>query len=415
MLSERFTPRFRRLLAVRWTSQTTDGLYQSALATYLLFSPERQTSATAAALAFTVMLLPYSLVGPFVGTILDRFPRRRIIATANIFRAINLIVVALLIQSQVSDLLLTVVVLTSFGANRLILAGLSAGLPLVINRKYLIESNAIAVTGGAIGIVFGGAIGFLVRRFVEFWPLEIDVALIILAALGYLTASLLALRLELMEIGPHEHEMLNAKRAGVLKTGLQDFTTGFSHLRSHHDAVWAISAVAVQRGGVTALTLMGLLLERNTFNSSAEGGLAGVAALVSAAGIGFFCGALFAPFVAHRIGRHRTIKFALVAAAIPIPFFGITSHVGALIVSFLVGAFGQAMKVTADALIQQSIADEYRGRVFAFYDVAVNLCIVTGALLAAIWVDDSGRSVVIPIAIPVGYLVMAAVFGRRSY
>ena len=271
MLSERFTPRFRRLLAVRWTSQTTDGLYQSALATYLLFSPERQTSASAAALAFTVMLLPYSLVGPFVGTILDRFPRRRIIATANIFRAINLIVVAFLIQSQVSDLLLTVVVLTSFGANRLILAGLSAGLPLVINRKYLIESNAIAVTGGAIGIVFGGAIGFLVRRFVEFWPLEIDVALIILAALGYLTASLLALRLELMEIGPHEHEMLNAKRAGVLKTGLQDFTTGFSHLRSHHDAVWAISAVAVQRGGVTALTLMGLLLERNTFNSSAEG------------------------------------------------------------------------------------------------------------------------------------------------
>ena len=105
MLSERFTPRFRRLLAVRWTSQTTDGLYQSALATYLLFSPERQTSATAAALAFTVMLLPYSLVGPFVGTILDRFPRRRIIATANIFRAINLIVVALVIQSQVSDLL----------------------------------------------------------------------------------------------------------------------------------------------------------------------------------------------------------------------------------------------------------------------------------------------------------------------
>jgi predicted MFS family arabinose efflux permease len=73
------------------------------------------------------------------------------------------------------------------------------------------------------------------------------------------------------------------------------------------------------------------------------------------------------------------------------------------------------MKVTADALIQQSIADEYRGRVFAFYDVAVNLCIVTGALLAAIWVDDSGRSVVIPIAIPVGYLAMAAVFGRRSY
>ena len=65
-----------RLLRVRWTGQLTDGIFQSALASFVLFSPERQASAVNAAVAFAVVLLPYSIVGPFVGTILDRFSRR---------------------------------------------------------------------------------------------------------------------------------------------------------------------------------------------------------------------------------------------------------------------------------------------------------------------------------------------------
>ena len=66
-----------RLLRVRWTGQLTDGIFQSALASFVLFSPERQASAVNAAVAFAVVLLPYSIVGPFVGTILDRFSRQR--------------------------------------------------------------------------------------------------------------------------------------------------------------------------------------------------------------------------------------------------------------------------------------------------------------------------------------------------
>ena len=61
-------PRFSRLLAIRWSGQTTDGVFQSALASFILFSPNRQANALSAALGFAVVLLPYSIVGPFVGT-----------------------------------------------------------------------------------------------------------------------------------------------------------------------------------------------------------------------------------------------------------------------------------------------------------------------------------------------------------
>jgi len=137
-----------RLLRVRWTGQLTDGIFQSALASFVLFSPERQASAVNAAVAFAVVLLPYSIVGPFVGTILDRFSRQRAIFFANISRALTLLVIAFLIFNNYTGLEITIFVLIAFGVNRLILAGLSAGIPLMTTPQSLISANAIAVTGG---------------------------------------------------------------------------------------------------------------------------------------------------------------------------------------------------------------------------------------------------------------------------
>ena len=90
-------PRLSRLLAVRWTSGATDGVFQSALASFVLFSPERQANALGAAIGFAVVLLPYSIVGPFVGTILDRVSRQRALFFANLARSVNLLLIAFLI------------------------------------------------------------------------------------------------------------------------------------------------------------------------------------------------------------------------------------------------------------------------------------------------------------------------------
>ena len=45
-----------RLLRIRWSGQITDGIFQSALASFILFSPERQASAVNAAVAFAEWL-----------------------------------------------------------------------------------------------------------------------------------------------------------------------------------------------------------------------------------------------------------------------------------------------------------------------------------------------------------------------
>jgi hypothetical protein len=393
----------------------TDGVFQSALASFVLFSPERQANALSAAVGFAVVLLPYSIVGPFVGTILDRVSRQRALFFANLARSINLLVVAAFVFSGATGVALTAVVLIAFGINRLILAALSAGLPLLIDSKSLITANAIAVTGGSVLVVIGGGIGVGVRALVDGAALadQADSLLILLAAGGYLTAALLSGRLNKYEIGPLAHE----KAAASFRQGFTDMREGIDFLRKNVDTARGIVATAVHRGGLTALTLTALLLERNTFNDPAqpEDGLQGFGIALTIAGVGVFLGAFLAPYGVARFGRHRWIKFAMFASALSPVFLAIwQTQVALAVTAFLTAFCGQNIKVTNDALVQSKIDDYYRGRVFAVYDVVVNSAIVSGGLIAALLLPTSGVTAKVPLFVMAAYLLVAVVVLRPS-
>jgi hypothetical protein len=393
----------------------TDGVFQSALASFVLFSPERQANALSAAIGFAVVLLPYSIVGPFVGTILDRVSRQRALFYANLARSANLFLVALFVFSGTTGVALTIVVLIAFGINRLILAALSAGLPLLIDSKSLITANAIAVTGGSVLVVIGGGIGVAVRALVDGAALadHADSVLILMAAGGYFAAALLSGRLSKYEIGPQEHE----KAAASFRQGFTDMREGIDFLRKNIDTARGIVATAVHRGGLTALTLTALLLERNTFNdpASPEDGLQGFGIALTIAGIGVFLGAFLAPYGVARFGRHRWIKFAMFASAFSPIFLAIwQTEVALSVTAFTTAFFGQNIKVTNDALVQSKIDDYYRGRVFAVYDVVVNSAIVSGGLIAALLLPTSGVTAKVPLFVMSAYLLVAVVVLRSS-
>ena len=408
-------PRLSRLLAVRWTGQATDGIFQSALASFVLFSPERQANALSAAVGFAVVLLPYSLIGPFVGTILDRVSRQRVLFFCNLARSANLFFVALLVYTGTTGVELTIVVLVAFGINRFILAALSAGLPLFVDTKSLITANAIAVTGGSVLVVVGGGIGVGVRALVDGAAIadHADALLIVLAAAGYFIAALLTGRLKKNEIGPLQKE----KESASFLQGFRDMKEGFLYLQERLDASRGIIATAVQRGGLTALTLTALLLERNTFNdpSKPEAGLQGFGIALSIAGVGLFLGAFLAPYGVARFGRHRWIKFAMIASACsPLILAAMQTEIGLSVTAFLTAFFGQNIKVTNDALVQSKVDDYHRGRVFAVYDVVVNGAIVSGGLIAALLLPPSGLSRIVPLAVSAAYLLIAFIVLRPA-
>jgi MFS family permease len=405
--------RLPEILGARWSGQIGDGIFQSALASFVLFSPERQPSAVSAATAFAVVLLPYSLIGPYAGIFLDRFSRQRTVAIANAIRALVLLAIALLVSSSQTGVWLTFLVLIAFGINRLILAGLSAGLPLVVHQDELISANALAVTGGSIGVVIGGGIGIGLKKVFDFHHATdfSDALVVLLAALCYISSSAVASRLGKSEIGPAEHEI--TKDRG----GWRELREGLNILKRHPDALRGILTTAVQRGGLTAFTLMGLLLERNTFNppTKPDAGLARFAFVLGVAGVGIGIGSFITPFFVNYFGRHRWIRIMLAAPTPLALIFALYPHEWVLItVAFFVGLCGQAVKVTNDALVQSQIADEFRGRVFAFYDITTNAGIVSGAIIAALILPTSGKSVLLPLFVSVIYVATSLGLLRNS-
>ena len=408
-------PRLSRLFAARWLGQATDGLFQSALASFVLFSPERKASALSAALAFAVVLLPYSLIGPFVGTVLDRVSRQRAVFFSNLFRATSLFLIAFLLSQGRTGVELTCVVLVTFGLNRLILAALSAGLPLLVDGESLISANAMAVTGGSVLLVIGGGVGFGLRKLFDSFHNadQSDALMILVAAIGYVVASLLMLRLKRNEIGPLKHQKAEASFAH----GFNEMREGFAFLARHSDVARGIAATAIQRGGLNSLLIVAILLERNTFHSSLkpEDGLSGIAVALSLSGVGITIGALVAPYGVKKYGRHRWIRAMMFCSGLT-PFFLAISHtiVPLYIAAFFTSMCGQSLKVTNDALVQSKIDDYYRGRVFAVYDVVVNGAIVSGALIAALLVPASGKSFVVPALVSLVYITSAAWFLRPS-
>ena len=391
----------RPLLTLRWTGQLSDGLFQSGLASFVLFSPERGASAMAAALGFTVVLLPYSLIGPLVGTVLDKFARQRIAFYTNLFRSFALLIVATLVFKGITGVALVLTVLLAFAANRLLLAGLSAGLPLMIDRTRLIGANALAVTGGSIFLVLGGGAGLMVRRALDKIGNadRADGILLLIAAVGYLISTYLATRINKNQLGPLPHESSS-------KNSLRE---GFTFLRRHSDAARGIIATAIQRGGLTALIIVVLLLERNTFHKSSdpEAGLAGVGLALTIAAIGVGVGAIIAPYAAEKFGRHNWIRYMAFGSAVTPVFVGLFQNVTSVyLAAFIASACGQSMKVTNDALVQSKITDDFRGRAFAIYDTATNSAIVICSLLAALFTPDSGETLVVPAAISLIYLAL---------
>ena len=76
------SPDFRRLFLVRVASQFADGLFQVSLIASVVFSPDEQSTTVGLFKATVIIAVPYSVIGPFTGVFIDRWPRRRILTIA---------------------------------------------------------------------------------------------------------------------------------------------------------------------------------------------------------------------------------------------------------------------------------------------------------------------------------------------
>jgi predicted MFS family arabinose efflux permease len=85
-----------------------------------------------------------------------------------------------------------------------------------------------------------------------------------------------------------------------------------------------------------------------------------------------------------------------------------------LVISLMLGLVAQGVAICAVTIIQQRMDDNYRGRVFALYDMLFNVPFVLGAVAAAQILPDSGKSYPLAAVASAGYLLVAAAYALAS-
>ncbi|MFJ4712894.1 MFS transporter [Streptomyces sp. NPDC088785] len=400
---------FRGLLTLRLLSQGADGVYQVALATYVVFSPEKQTSPAAIASAMAVLLLPYSLVGPFAGVLLDRWRRRQVFLYGNLLRVVLASATAGLMVSRAPDWLFYASALCVTAVNRFVLSGLSAALPRVVDADRLVIANALSPTAGTLAATVGGGLAFLVRVVAS----DSDAAVVLLGAFLYLCAALASLRMDVQLLGP-DPELVRPRLASALSGAARDLASGVRHLVSRPDAARALAAMTAMRFCYGALLVMVLMLCRYAWSSTDAQGLALLGTAVGISGAGFFVAAVITPAAARRFGPAGWMALCAVVAAVLELALGLPfDPVPTMVAAFVLGLTTQGAKIATDTVVQSSVDDGFRGRIFSVYDVLFNASFVGAAGVAALMLPQDGRSVPLVVLVAAVYAAVALTMRRR--
>jgi MFS family permease len=404
---------FRRLLMTRLSSQFGDGVFQAALAGTVLFNPQQAADPIDVAAGFAVLLLPYSLVGPFAGVWLDRWSRRQVLLVANVVRAVLVIGVAALILAEVQGVGFYVAGLLVFSVNRFVLSALSAGLPHTTDQPSLVSANALSTTAGAVAAVLGGGVAIGVSGLVG--GSAGYAALALAATVPYLTASAIVAGFPRPYLGP-DHLTLAATVSA--RDVLHGMLAGTRHMLAHPPATAVLSVMAVHRVAYGFLTLMTLLLYRNTFAEETglfPGGLAGLAEVLAAGAAGTLLAAAVTPWAVRRWGKAAWVVGMLVLGGTGQLVLGGVFEPPAITAAVLtLGFVAQGIKICVDSTLQESVDDDFRGRVFSVYDTLFNVTFVLALLAGAFLLPRSGVSWPLLVGIAAGYLLTAIAFARWS-
>lgn len=411
--SVRGLPEFRRLLELRLVSQFGDGLFSAALAGAILFNPQRAAEPWAIAGAFAVLFLPYSLLGPFAGALLDRWDRRLVLVAANAGRVVLVLAVAQLLESGAGDLAILCCALIVNGFTRFVSSGLSAALPHVVPRDQVVAMNSVAIATGAAAAFLGANFMLLPR-----WLFGADdagaAAIILIAAVPVALALWLAWRFPPRLLGPDDSG--RAVHGSVVYAVALGWVHGIRTVLAVPAVAATLTGLAAHRVVFGINSLLVLVMVRHT-DTHQVAGLGTAVLFVAATGAGSFLAAAVMPVAVRRWGRYATANGALGFAAL-VQLVGSGLQLAMMVAcGFFLGMAGQVVKLCADNAMQVDVDDALRGHVFTVQDSLFWMTFIAAIALSASVIPPDGRQPVLAlagVAVYIAGLAAHAAIARRA-
>jgi hypothetical protein len=402
---------FGALMGAQFFAQAGDGLVQVALAASIVFGGQKGFDLEGAKSPDDLLrialyiFVPYTIVSPFLGVVIDRWDRRRLLMVANAFRAGVVAVIALAGVGGLPDAVVFGAFLLTLSSTRVVLATKSAALPDTLEGSSLVEANAVSQLGGALFQLGGAGVALVAKEYLDAEPI------VLAGALVYLAGAVFPLAMRSMD--PDRRKSgLGTEIAQIARSIAQGFRevartpkagasiTTYFWLRF----LWSFVLFGI---GFTARELL------------ADDDLK-VAVFTGGAGaVGAALGFLFASKLRQRVtSTAQLVLSASFVAGIAVAVLGaLEMELSIAALAFFLGFGFFLAKISLDSLVQEALGADFRGRAFSLYDIAYNLAWVLAAgILKIAWNDDS-KGVLIAgagVVFLVGMVAIGAWFRRAG-
>ena len=415
-------PAFAVLMGVQFLAQAGQGVVQGAIGKSIAFGGEKGfdvSNVPSADYLLKVVLalyVPYTVISPFIGVFIDRFPRRRVVWWANLITAVIVAVLAFAVllplgsgttEGKIGATAgLVVALLAAQAVVRVVLAVKSAAIPDVLSGKDLLQGNGLSQAGGALFQIVGIAFGTVFAGLLGAW-----IAVVIGAGV-FVVAAFVAMRMQRVEATPREATFAQ-EASRVVRT----IVDGLKEVASRPAAALGLSSFQMLRYQFWGFGLFVFALYGKNL---VQGGDANTLSLVLSGVGGLFGGVLgmvLAQAWKDRVPPIRLLLASMALLGAGTLVFGALVSVAGFAAMLFVGFFSFFLgKISVDTITQQAMPDDFRGRAFALFDIAYNLGFIVPALvLSFLWVEGSAtRTRLILVVSGAVFLVLTALVAAWS-
>ncbi len=346
----RDNPRYRRLWLGLVVSMAGDWFRTIALYHLVL----HLTGASGLALSGVVLAQTLSLflMSPVAGVAADRFSRKAIMITADLVRA-GLALGFLLITAADRMWLAYALSAALMGVAAFFNPAHAATIPNITTRRELMAANALASASWAAMLAIGAALGGVVAALLG------TGAAFVINAVGYLVSACCISTVPIP--APPTPEMSST---GDPRNGWQDFWHGVRYMGACPPVLRLLAVKAWSAGVGGGLLILFALFAEGIF----QAGAMGMGSLYMTRGLG----AVLGPLLARRLigetpeAMLRTIGVAFsISASFHLAFAYMPTLWLAAAALFLATMAANVLWVFSSTLLQLSVPDAYRGRVFA--------------------------------------------------
>jgi MFS family permease len=397
-------PDYRKLLWIRLSGQGGDGIFLVALTASVVFNAQQQNTAQGLLLTTLVTIAPFTLLGPFVGVFIDRWSRKRILTIAPLLKVACVPLLLFDPLRVATPFFLGALAILSI--NRFQLAAASAVVPRLVPADDLLLANSIATVGGTLASLVGAFVGGKMADAIG------SNSVLLLSTTLWLFASLVAGRIR-SDLAPltlaEAPELLrHAFRRILVETWDGARTMG----RTPH-AIGPISSITVDQIGQGVMLTLALVVFRERLGE----GVASFSNVIGAGGVGVLLGIATAGMLEDRLSKDRIVAVAFLVGGLCLvgAAFVITGPV-ILLVAGVLGLTFAWKKVSVDTMVQESLPDMFRGRVFSVYDFFYNVARIVAALIAVTMfpvVSESGTLIAVGVVFLLWTPVLPRWVGRR--